>query len=186
MAVYASTSVSHHLNFYHSSASLRFSFFFFLMIRRPPRSTLFPYTTLFRSASGLGSGRALLRRSYLWPRCSKATSVSTRSTTTVLGTTSATCSAWPASSVVAATGRRVGSKSQQSVPDEQRARRGGLEGLAMTNRWGISSWVLRNATRYEIPDRVVRHAARRDKSCANCKLRFRVGGCHRSSENVVL
>src|SRR2546429_4750258 len=28
----------------------RCSFFFFLMIRRPPRSTLFPYTTLFRSA----------------------------------------------------------------------------------------------------------------------------------------
>src|SRR2546427_9348898 len=28
------------------------SFFFFLMIRRPPRSTLFPYTTLFRSHSG--------------------------------------------------------------------------------------------------------------------------------------
>src|SRR2546427_6143912 len=27
----------------------RLSFFFFLMIRRPPRSTLFPYTTLFRS-----------------------------------------------------------------------------------------------------------------------------------------
>src|SRR2546426_5164160 len=27
-----------------------FIFFFFLMIRRPPRSTLFPYTTLFRSA----------------------------------------------------------------------------------------------------------------------------------------
>src|SRR5215475_5679572 len=27
-----------------------FSFIFFLMIRRPPRSTLFPYTTLFRSA----------------------------------------------------------------------------------------------------------------------------------------
>src|ERR1019366_9588012 len=26
-----------------------FLFFFFLMIRRPPRSTLFPYTTLFRS-----------------------------------------------------------------------------------------------------------------------------------------
>src|SRR2546430_10086943 len=32
-----------------------FLFFFFLMIRRPPRSTLFPYTTLFRSA---GAGRA--------------------------------------------------------------------------------------------------------------------------------
>src|SRR2546430_15820107 len=30
-------------------------FFFFLMIRRPPRSTLFPYTTLFRSTS---SGRS--------------------------------------------------------------------------------------------------------------------------------
>src|SRR3989337_634497 len=28
------------------------SFFFFLMIRRPPRSTLFPYTTLFRSLPG--------------------------------------------------------------------------------------------------------------------------------------
>src|SRR5437870_11071289 len=31
-----------------------FFFFFFLMIRRPPRSTLFPYTTLFRSLFGLG------------------------------------------------------------------------------------------------------------------------------------
>src|SRR5215204_7088607 len=29
-----------------------FFFFFFLMIRRPPRSTLFPYTTLFRSRAG--------------------------------------------------------------------------------------------------------------------------------------
>src|SRR2546422_8152740 len=28
--------------------------FFFLMIRRPPRSTLFPYTTLFRSRLGVG------------------------------------------------------------------------------------------------------------------------------------
>src|SRR5439155_27350505 len=32
-----------------------FSFFFFLMIRRPPRSTLFPYTTLFRSVRVIGS-----------------------------------------------------------------------------------------------------------------------------------
>src|SRR5947209_12556015 len=36
--------------------------FFFLMIRRPPRSTLFPYTTLFRSTSGVllekGSSRS--------------------------------------------------------------------------------------------------------------------------------
>src|SRR2546425_11088068 len=30
-------------------ALIRHIFFFFLMIRRPPRSTLFPYTTLFRS-----------------------------------------------------------------------------------------------------------------------------------------
>src|SRR2546430_8968499 len=30
--------------------------FFFLMIRRPPRSTLFPYTTLFRSPPALPSG----------------------------------------------------------------------------------------------------------------------------------
>src|ERR1035437_10496230 len=29
------------------------SLFFFLMIRRPPRSTLFPYTTLFRSGSDI-------------------------------------------------------------------------------------------------------------------------------------
>src|ERR1043165_10155260 len=32
-------------------------FFFFLMIRRPPRSTLFPYTTLFRSPWPARSGR---------------------------------------------------------------------------------------------------------------------------------
>src|SRR5260221_9513399 len=31
-----------------------FLFFFFLMIRRPPRSTLFPYTTLFRSGCPRG------------------------------------------------------------------------------------------------------------------------------------
>src|SRR2546426_9363677 len=37
--------------------SFYLSFFFFLMIRRPPRSTLFPYTTLFRSQAldGLGN-----------------------------------------------------------------------------------------------------------------------------------
>src|SRR2546430_16226860 len=34
-------------------------FFFFLMIRRPPRSTLFPYTTLFRSRA---CGRACRRQ----------------------------------------------------------------------------------------------------------------------------
>src|SRR5260370_34145134 len=35
----------------------RFLFFFFLMIRRPPRSTLFPYTTLFRSIFSAGRAR---------------------------------------------------------------------------------------------------------------------------------
>src|SRR2546430_13564295 len=34
--------------------------FFFLMIRRPPRSTLFPYTTLFRSARLQRAGAATL------------------------------------------------------------------------------------------------------------------------------
>src|SRR5262249_61124435 len=37
---------------HHSSFSPPPLFFFFLMIRRPPRSTLFPYTTLFRSHCG--------------------------------------------------------------------------------------------------------------------------------------
>src|SRR3712207_9205537 len=32
-----------------TSSTCQLHFFFFLMIRRPPRSTLFPYTTLFRS-----------------------------------------------------------------------------------------------------------------------------------------
>src|SRR2546429_4418454 len=39
---------------------LLFFFFFFLMIRRPPRSTLFPYTTLFRSVSDAGSGPRMI------------------------------------------------------------------------------------------------------------------------------
>src|SRR3712207_7057353 len=34
-------------------ATVLIFFFFFLMIRRPPRSTLFPYTTLFRSFGGV-------------------------------------------------------------------------------------------------------------------------------------
>src|SRR6266498_4540658 len=36
------------------------NFFFFLMIRRPPRSTLFPYTTLFRSTGVVAHHRALV------------------------------------------------------------------------------------------------------------------------------
>src|SRR6202048_5416673 len=41
---------------------LRSFLFFFLMIRRPPRSTLFPYTTLFRSRSRRRSPSARRRR----------------------------------------------------------------------------------------------------------------------------
>src|SRR3989442_5893295 len=44
--LYSST-ISYFLFIYY--AYFYFFFFFFLMIRRPPRSTLFPYTTLFRS-----------------------------------------------------------------------------------------------------------------------------------------
>src|ERR1039458_10667761 len=44
-------------------------FFFFLMIRRPPRSTLFPYTTLFRSRRMFGTTH-LLHRTRSWA-CSR-------------------------------------------------------------------------------------------------------------------
>src|SRR5215204_7471444 len=50
--------------FLHSSS------FFFLMIRRPPRSTLFPYTTLFRSPT-LGAGPVV-------PRAGRATATERR------------------------------------------------------------------------------------------------------------
>src|ERR1039458_10885997 len=54
-----------------STALCLFFFFFFLMIRRPPRSTLFPYTTLFRSHSPRGchggqSARAAPRTGLEW------------------------------------------------------------------------------------------------------------------------
>src|SRR6266478_6647696 len=59
-----------------------FFFFFFLMIRRPPRSTLFPYTTLFRSPRlGCRAGgrshacpRNCRRRSHPAPRSEEHTS----------------------------------------------------------------------------------------------------------------
>src|SRR2546428_4713303 len=57
-----------------------FFFFFFLMIRRPPRSTLFPYTTLFRSRSGSSGIEAsgVCRRKTVWrsgsPRSEEHTS----------------------------------------------------------------------------------------------------------------
>src|SRR6266446_7831992 len=45
-----------HILFYDMTFNDYF-FFFFLMIRRPPRSTLFPYTTLFRSRSNRADRR---------------------------------------------------------------------------------------------------------------------------------
>src|SRR2546427_10787750 len=60
-----------HIQFFHIRSSFfliapcfcsSFFFFFFLMIRRPPRSTLFPYTTLFRSHSPLATRRIVKRK----------------------------------------------------------------------------------------------------------------------------
>src|SRR2546429_9342324 len=49
----------------HARQLKSFRVFFFLMIRRPPRSTLFPYTTLFRSSgagpNGIGSASGFCR-----------------------------------------------------------------------------------------------------------------------------
>src|SRR2546430_17679600 len=42
-------------------SSIHILFFFFLMIRRPPRSTLFPYTTLFRSRCAHSPARSRVR-----------------------------------------------------------------------------------------------------------------------------
>src|SRR6266849_8990645 len=53
----------------HRTISSRF--FFFLMIRRPPRSTLFPYTTLFRSR--------LSRDCHAWPQAHRPPPQSARS-----------------------------------------------------------------------------------------------------------
>src|SRR2546428_6562862 len=41
-------------------------FFFFLMIRRPPRSTLFPYTTLFRSYATFSKTDRCGKSAYCW------------------------------------------------------------------------------------------------------------------------
>src|SRR5215203_7136914 len=51
-----------------------FFFFFFLMIRRPPRSTLFPYTTLFRSrCRSCSPSAAAATPSVRWKRDRKST-----------------------------------------------------------------------------------------------------------------
>src|SRR5688572_30941642 len=48
-----------------------FSFFFFLMIRRPPTSTLFPYTTLFRSAARCFAGMHRALACPVWGNAAK-------------------------------------------------------------------------------------------------------------------
>src|SRR5690348_18394024 len=53
---------------------LIFFFFFFLMIRRPPRSTLFPYTTLFRSLTIVASP---LSQAFVWLKSVLLTSPTT-------------------------------------------------------------------------------------------------------------
>src|SRR5262245_66172046 len=57
--------------FPYTHLSLSFScflfFFFFLMIRRPPRSTLFPYTTLFRSLRRRLARRGIETRTFFIP-----------------------------------------------------------------------------------------------------------------------
>src|SRR3989442_8491773 len=58
---------------------LVYFFFFFLMIRRPPRSTLFPYTTLFRSSisaapSTYRTSRWPIRPGWSWTRSEEHTS----------------------------------------------------------------------------------------------------------------
>src|SRR5438270_8979502 len=58
-----------------SSLSL-FIFFFLIMIRLPPRSTLFPYTTLFRSSASGGT----TSRSSPWDSARSLTSSSSTST----------------------------------------------------------------------------------------------------------
>src|SRR2546429_6973651 len=54
-------------------------FFFFLMIRRPPRSTLFPYTTLFRSSvRRLAGPEGVQATSITTPAAAEATSARRR------------------------------------------------------------------------------------------------------------
>src|SRR5690606_42153271 len=60
-------SLSHIVSTSSLPSTLSFPFFFFLLIRRPPRSTLFPYTTLFRSLTSYRGDRHLLSLSFFSP-----------------------------------------------------------------------------------------------------------------------
>src|SRR5256886_17591489 len=54
--------------YFYLICSLYLFFFFFLMIRRPPRSTLFPYTTLFRSTTSQAALEAVDAGLVLFPK----------------------------------------------------------------------------------------------------------------------
>src|SRR2546423_6316089 len=60
--------------FYSLVTTHLYLFFFFLMIRRPPRSTLFPYTTLFRSSRRMKSPSSCMQASWTRTRTSRAES----------------------------------------------------------------------------------------------------------------
>src|SRR5260370_13919697 len=62
-------------------ATGRHYFFFFLMIRRPPRSTLFPYTTLFRSLCAFRNSRfrSVVFRDNTWANLNQFLDMCTRS-----------------------------------------------------------------------------------------------------------
>src|SRR2546427_4564042 len=64
--------------FLEASADVGLRFFFFLMIRRPPRSTLFPYTTLFRSGSADPTHHYRVRRPGALRECGRGDRKSTR------------------------------------------------------------------------------------------------------------
>src|SRR5438105_14728721 len=59
------------LSLYWLCFCFHFFFFFFLILRRPPRSTLFPYTTLFRSSKA--SSRSRSASGCTWAMRSSAT-----------------------------------------------------------------------------------------------------------------
>src|SRR2546422_7852083 len=95
--LHISISIFFFLIIYKFSSSFFFFFFFFLMIRRPPRSTLFPYTTLFRShRSALVVLALMLAWLLAWPTASRAQTVAGQAraaqatVTAPLGTTSTT------------------------------------------------------------------------------------------------
>src|SRR6266571_9389261 len=73
---------------------VRFFFFFFLMIRRPPRSTLFPYTTLFRSCCPRAGAPFARRRHFRVEQCAREARSRTRAHTCATVTGSRRKSHW--------------------------------------------------------------------------------------------